>query len=72
MRCGVTQWQLSPVLVRAELSKLCSPLGEVESIYIAPYVDGPRENKLRNALKVRRCLSPFVHRHTEQCLREQC
>jgi len=46
------QWQLSPVLVRAELTKLCSPLGDVISIHIAPYVDGPRENKLRNALKV--------------------
>ena len=45
------------MLVRAELAKLCSPIGDVESIHIAPYVDGPRENKLRNAFKVRRCAS---------------
>ncbi len=52
------------MLVRAELAKLCSPIGDVESIHIAPYVDGPRENKLRNAFKVRRCASPVGPRQT--------
>ena len=46
------QWQLDPTVVKLELELLCAKYGVVEDVYLAPYVEGPRESKARNILKV--------------------
>lgn len=45
------QWQLDPALVKLELEGVCAQYGAID-VYLAPYVEGPRESKARNAHKV--------------------
>ena len=43
------QWQLETQLVQKELTALCARYGHVTDVFISPYVDSPKENKIRNA-----------------------
>ena len=52
LRGAALQWQLDPAVVQQGLAAACAQYGAVEDVFIAPYVEGPRESKVRNALKV--------------------
>ena len=51
VRLVSSQWQLDPAVVKLELEGVCAQYGSID-VYVAPYVEGPRESKVRNALKV--------------------